>query len=66
MSAIHSPFSSPLITSNFCSVLLFVTSFSLRIALGNVGIHFLFRDKSSVVEGETTLAAWLSTHTPDG
>jgi len=49
MSAIHSPFSSRLITSDFCSVFLSVTSFSLWIALGYV--HFLFGDKSMLLKG---------------
>jgi len=52
--------------TNFCSVLLSVTIFSLWIALGYIDINFLFGDKSNAVEGETTLAACLSTHTPVG
>jgi len=55
MSAIHSPFSSQLITSNFASVWNVVHRFFTWIALGDVHFHFslMLIRKANAVEEET-------------
>jgi hypothetical protein len=59
MSAIHLPFSSQLITSNFSSVWNVIHRFFIWIALGVVDSHFslILIRKANAIEEETRQAA---------
>ena len=74
MSTIHSPFSSPLITSHFFSILIVFRQFFTCTALGDVDLRFshIFVPKANDNEREITRAASLyyqriqSIHVNDG
>ena len=74
VATIHSPFSSPLIMSNFSSVPIIFCRFSTWIALSDVDLHFSFMlvRETNAVEEATKCATWLyhqcnqSLHMTDG